>query len=151
MDTGWPMLVAALALIGSIVMVPALDDLGQARLRRDRALAVARYKEEQLILHERFLAALDSGDPHLAEALAATQLNLAPAGQVALIPASMFLAGNPSAFPALSAPPPDLPERQRAGSLLERLVLGERPRRITICVAAMLLLVGLLPPTRPKP
>ncbi len=146
-DSGWLLLLSGLALLAAALLIPAGDDLEDARWRRDRALALERGVLDRLERHDTFLSALDAGDPPLLESLAQTQLNLVPAGRdpVAIGPRTP-----PAAQPlaSLEPPPPVLPERVRVESTLARWATDESGRLWLIALGAGLVMFGLLPPTR---
>jgi len=148
LDAGWLLLLAGLALLAAALLIPAGDDLGDARWRRDRALAVERAVLDRLERHEVFLAALDRGDPALLEALGETQLNLVRAGRepVAIGPRTPPAA---SLLASLEPPAPVLPERVQVRSILARWATDNTGRLWLIAGGAALVMVGLLPPSRP--
>ncbi len=146
-DAGWLLLLSGLALLAAALLIPAGDDLDDARWRRDRALGVERGVLDRLERHEAFLAALDAADPVLLDALAQTQLNLIPADRdpVALGPRTPR-ATEPLSW--LEPPPQALPERARTRSVLGDWATDESGRLWLIAAGAALVMVGLLPPTR---
>jgi len=152
LDPGWLFLVSGALLVGATVLIPAIEDLAQARYGRDRARAVARYHTERLERYSAFLDALDRAEPALVLSLAQTQLNLAPAGKRPLIDLSR--AGTPasaSVFPALEPGYTPAPEPRRPDSLLQRWTTRDRPRLWLIALGMMMVLIGVLPPARAQP
>ncbi len=148
-DPGWLYLVSGVLLVGATVLIPAIDDLTQARFGRDRARAVATYHTERLERYSGFIDALDRAEPALLLSLAQTQLNLAPAGKRPLIDISR--AGQPSSasvFPALEPVYTPAREPERPRTLLQRSTTSDRPRLWLIALGMMLILIGVLPPTR---
>src|SRR5437763_930116 len=64
-DPGWLFAIAGLAILACTVLLPALDDLGEARWQRDRALAIEKHRLVRLARYKQYLDALDSKDPAL--------------------------------------------------------------------------------------
>lgn len=148
-DTGWPFVLAGLAMIGCSLLIPAADDLAHARHLRDRALVIEHHRIERLMRHEEFLEGLQARDETLALSLAASQLNQIPSDRTPVeTGASSPGLTDASVFPALEPPPPTLPERHRGQSMLERLVLSPRTGLWFSVAGAVCVLVGLLPRTR---
>jgi hypothetical protein len=148
-DTGWPLLISAIAILGATVLIPAYRDLAEVRWQRDRAIALERHRFDRILAHERYLASLRSGNPELVESLAATQLGRIPEGHRPLLRTSV-VDGDASVFPALEPPPLVLPEFKGTGSVLETLTTNDRSRVWVIAIGATLLLIGLLPPAAPR-
>ncbi len=124
-DTGWPFLAAGIMLLGATVLIPAMGDLDEARWQRDRALALEKHRLERLDHYERYLAALDEGDPGLVQALAASQLNRIPEGRSVILPVHSSGGttsgagsgtGSASVFPMLEPGPVKLPAKAKADS-----------------------------------
>ena len=152
-NPAWLFLAAGLAILGLVMILPAYEDLAEARFRRDRALAVEAHRESRLARYEEFLGAIENRDPSLVMSLAATQLNQIPTERAALPLGSAVVSGaggDASVFPSLEPEPMVLPERERIPTRLERLVTGERTRGWVLLVGAVCVLVGLLPATRSK-
>lgn len=84
LDPGWLFVVAGTALIGAALLIPAADDLAEARFLRDRAMAIEQHRLERLSRHEEFLEGLEAKDQTLALSLAASQLNQIPADRTPL-------------------------------------------------------------------
>jgi hypothetical protein len=136
------------------VLIPAMGDLDEARWQRDRALALEHHRLDRLDHYERYLAALDSHDPGLVQALAASQLNRIPAGQSVILPVSGTASalsgvgsgtGSASVFPMLEPGPVRLPARTLPDSILSRLTTNDRTRAWLIAAGGLMLFVGLLP------
>lgn len=149
MDTGWPFLIAGVLLLGATVLIPAQEDLEEARWQRDRALAVEAHRLDRVDRHERYLAALESADEGLIRTLAATQLNQIPAHHSVVIPVSR--SASASVFATLEPTELKLPERTTSDSLLSRWARGERSRMWLIAAGAVLLFLGLIPASTPRP
>jgi hypothetical protein len=147
-DPGWLFLVAGLMVLSATVLIPARDDLDQARWLRDRGLAIERERTERLERYREFAEALEGEAPALVMSLAASQLHQIPADRrpiPGLTPAPDASAG---VFPSLEPDAPVLVERRRPDSALYRWTTNERTRMWLICGGALLVLIGLLPPGR---
>jgi len=149
LDTGWPLLISALAILGATVLIPAYRDLAEVCWQRDRAIALEKHRFDRILAHERYLAGLRAGHPELVESLAATQLGRIPANRRPLL-RTATVDQDASVFPALEPPPLELPEFRGTQSVLETLTTNDRTRVWVIAIGATLLLIGLLPPSIPK-
>lgn len=155
-DPGWLFIIAGMGLIGSSLLIPAVDGLADARHLRDRALAIEQHRLDRILRHEEFLEGLHAKDPTLALSLAASQLNQIPIDRKPMPISSESAASldeplglsDASVFPALEPPPLELPTRQRANSLLEQLVLSPKTGLWVGLSGAVCVLVGLLPRSR---
>lgn len=169
LDPGWLFVIAGVALIGASLLIPAADDLAEARHLRDRALAIEQHRLERLTRHEEFLEGLQAKDQTLALSLAASQLNQIPSDrsplptpdapafsvkdnrlhtQANVTPEESLGLTDASVFPALEPPPAQLPQRRRGNSLLEQLVLSPKTGIWIGLTGAVSVLIGLLPRTR---
>lgn len=131
-------------LIGATLLIPALDDVQEARWQRDAARAVEQRSLQRLENYARYLDALQRHDPDLVSALVATQLRQVAPGQLALTslpPAEQ----DATVFADLEPPPVILPPRQRTGSTLERWTTSGRVRPWLLGLGSLCLLIGLLP------
>ncbi|MDX2116445.1 MAG: hypothetical protein SFZ24_12615 [Planctomycetota bacterium] len=145
LDPGWLFIVAGAALLASTVLIPALDDLSEARFQRDRALAVEQYRKERLDNYAAYLDALRAGDPTLVQSLAASQLNLAPDGKMVMLDASQPGLPRADVFGPLEPRLVHPPRPPRPHSILQRWATDER-RRVWLLAAGMLsIVIGLLP------
>lgn len=147
-DPGWLFLLVGAAVLAATVLIPAAEDLEEARWLRDRALAVEAHREARLARYGEYLAALEAREPSLVLSLAASQLNEVPRGMAAMPGFESPMTASASVFPALEPPALRLPERVRAESTLSRLAMGERSRLWLIAGGAMCVLLGLLPGRR---
>jgi hypothetical protein len=145
LDPGWLFLAAGVVLLFATVVIPAQADLAEARWQRDRALAIEAQRKERLFKHERYLAALESREPALVRALAASQLNLVPAGRAAALRPIDPMMEDASVFPSLEPAPIVLPELELVDSRLARWARGEHSRLWLIAAGSMLVMMGLLP------
>lgn len=148
MDPAWLFLAGGLALLAAAVILPAYQDLEEARFRRDRALLVEAHRETRLARYEEFLGAIENRDPDLVVSLAATQLNQIPTDRAALPLGSGTANRDASVFPSLEPEPLVLPEREVHLSRLEKIVTDERTRKWVLVVGAVCVFVGLLPAAR---
>ncbi len=147
-DPGWLFLLAGLALLGATVLIPAAEDLANARWKRDAALTYERHRLDRLERYQGYLDALDRREPALIMTLAESQLGLMPADRGLLSTPNDSRVRSVSVYPALEPPPLDLPEpRQPTNSRLARWAMG--PQRLWLIAAgAVCVLVGLLPAAR---
>ena len=141
-DPGWLFLLAGLALLGSLVIIPAYEDVAQARFRRDLVLAIEKHRENRMSRYEEFIGAVDNREPSLLVSLAESQLNQIPTDRGALPFAGNDGKPNASVFPSLEPEP--------LISRLEELTTGERSRPFVLLVGAICVLLGLLPTTRSR-
>ena len=145
LDPGWLFLVAGLAILSATVLIPAQDDLAEARLQRERAEAFETRATARLERYSDYMDALQRRDETLVTSLVATQLNMSPAGRVV-----HPLAGDPDVFDAsvfrdLEPAPTPMPELHLADTALRRLTTGRTSRLWMIAGGAMCLLIGLMP------
>lgn len=151
MDPGWLFLIAGLGVLGATLLVPAADDLDEARWKRDVAVVYAQHRQDRLDRYDGYLKALDRRDPSLVYALAQSQLGQMPADRGLITAINDSRVRNVSVFPALEPPAMELPPaRKPVDSILTRLALGGTSRLWLIAVGAMCVLMGMLPGTRRK-
>lgn len=144
-DPGWLYLIAGVAILGSTVLIPAAEDLEEAKLLRDRALAQETHKQERIQRYQGYLKAVESREPSLVYALAASQLSLMPADRGLIsAPETDARTRSASVFPALEPPPLVLPEREKRASRLERLATDSRSRLWMIAGGSASVLLGLV-------
>src|SRR5688572_11522684 len=105
LDAGWLFVIAGLGVLASTVLIPAIDDLEEARWQRDRAVAIERHRLERLERYGAYLDAVMRGEESVVLALAAEQLNRVPAGRQPLIPVTEPARRSASVFPSLEPPP----------------------------------------------
>lgn len=152
LDPGWLFLVAGIVLLSAVLILPAQEDLDEAKLFLARVHAAEQHRADRLERYQTYHAAVQRGEPQVLLALAASQLNQAPAGQELLVPgdAGTTHARDASVFEALEPPPLALPQRAAAPSMLQQWASEPRSRLVMIGAAALCLLIGLLPPARPR-
>ena len=140
--TGWTYLLAGSVLLAAAAVIPAQQDLERARVLGAGADAQVEYRRGILDECGTRLAALAEPSDALLASLAQTHLNLAPAGSR---PLSLPL---PPARAVLAS------EHRRAEpgtSFLARLVTRRPARPLVVVLAAVCVLVGLLPPASARP
>lgn len=151
LDPGWLFLGAGLALLAATVLIPAHDDLQQAELVLAKAKAERARAAQRLANYSEFLEALNRGDEDLMLQLAATHLNLTPAGRQPLL--GVGSPTNPQGlidtFAALEPAPTGEFVRIPPDSLLHRWSTDDRSRLWLLAGGSLLTLVGLLPPSMP--
>ncbi|MFO0833201.1 MAG: hypothetical protein U0637_15315 [Phycisphaerales bacterium] len=147
-DPGWLFLLAGLALLGATAWISASNDTAEARITRDRLLAQEAHRQERISRYEEFMGAIEQKQPALIESLAAAQLNQIPADRAAIPGTVRDNQVDASVFPALEPPPLHLPERRSIDSRLARLVSGDLTRMLLLGGSALMILIGLLPPSR---
>jgi hypothetical protein len=145
-DAGWLFVIAGLGVLASTVLIPAIEDLEEARWQRDRAIAIERHRLDRLERYGAYLDAVMRGEESVVLALAAEQLNRVPAGSRPLIPVADPARRSASVFPSLEPPPLKVPPRVKTDSLLARLATGESSRLAMLVLGAMCVLIGVLPP-----
>jgi len=147
LDPGWLYLLAGMALLAATIILPAMDDLQDVQIERDRMIAVERHRADRIARYRDYRDALDREEPSLVMALAASQLNLIPQGRTLALQTPHLLTApqRASIFPALEPAPLTMPERRKAGSLLERLTDSDFTRPWLIAGGALCLMLGLLP------
>jgi hypothetical protein len=145
LDPGWLFLLPGLAILATTVMIPARNDLDEARLARERALIAEEHSARRLENYTTYLDALRRGDERLAVSLAATHLNLAPVGRTVLAMPDERADANP--FPALEPPAPPGVTLLIPDTVLQRWTNDDRTRLWLTAGGAMCALIGLLPPT----
>jgi len=147
-DPGWLFMVAGIMVLSATVLIPAKDDLDQARWLRNRGLVIERERTDRLARYREYAEAVEGEAPSLVMSLAASQLHQIPADRKP-IPGLTPAADAPaSVFPALEPEPLTLTERRRPDSALYRWTTNERARMWLIAGGAFLVLIGLLPPGR---
>ncbi|QOI99700.1 MAG: hypothetical protein HRU70_04090 [Phycisphaeraceae bacterium] len=148
-DPAWLFLIAGLALLASLIVLPAIDELTHARWLRQRALIIEQHRVERLKRHRDFLDALAANDPNLLLSLAGTQLNQIPADRTPLPGLPEPPSGSANVFPSLEPDPLPLPSLSTPNSMLHRLATDPTSRLWMLAIGSVLLLIGLLPASRP--
>ncbi len=142
-DTGWPLVVAGLALVAAVVLIPAWDQLEQTRFERDKLLAMDSQGRERIRRQARYLAALERGDEALIRSLALDQMRLVPAGRTAVLEPPP--PGPVDIYAPLEPAPVTIRAVRPADSVLARLSRSDRLRPWLLGLGALMVLVGVLP------
>ena len=144
-DPGWLFLAVGLVVLASSVLVPAQDALDEARWRQARAETTLAHRTERRDRYAAYEQALDRGSETVALHLVATQLNLAPATWLAV-----NHGGRASVFDGIEPPPALLPEREVRQSTLRTYTTDPAKRRWVVFGGLLCVMIGLLPPARPR-
>jgi len=144
----WLMLAAGLVSIAACVLASAHHDLALARHQRDLALLEERDRLARLDRHGAFLDAVERRDPMVMSTLVRTQFD-ARSGLARGLPGS--LERDATFWAHLEPVPAARPTAPRPDTLLARLAVHDRMRLRVIAVAAVLVLIGLLPTGAPRP
>lgn len=147
-DPGWLFLLAGAAVIAVTVLIPAVDDLSEAKWHRDRARAVEQYRSQRLGNYSLYLDALSRREPTLVMSLAATQLNLAPADKLPMLDLSERGLPDATVWAGLEPELAKVPSPPRPNSMLQRWATNEGIRPWLLAGGAFCLLLGLLPASR---
>ncbi len=148
LDPGWLFLLAGVAVLAATVLIPARRDLEETQFYLERALLVEQHRLKRLENYVSYLDALDRGDEGTIAALAAIQLNKAPAGTTLLVSTGDVAKTSASVFGGLEPPPLVLPEPTVERSRLETWCLDSTIRLWLTAGGALCVLIGLLPASR---
>lgn len=148
LDAGWLFVLAGLAVIAAAVLIPAFDDLDEARWQRDRAVAIEKHRTQRLERYAEYIAAVDRRDENVVRALVAEQLNKVPKGWSTLEPVAEPAARDASVFPALEPEPLEIDPRTPVDSALSRMARDDRKRLLMVIGGAVAVLIGVLPSAR---
>lgn len=151
LDPGWLFVFAGLAILACLVLIPAKDDLDEARWKRDQALAVEAHRAKRLENYSTYLKAVEEGQKPLVLALAASQLNQIPTDRSPIPGLTETKHADASVFGALEPDPLVLNDRPQTASLLHTLCTDHKLRLWTLAVGAIVLMLGLLPASRARP
>ena len=151
-EPGWLFFLAGLALVVTTVLIPAADDLAEARWAANRTLAEEQRRIERVRRHEETLAELDASDPRLLRSLAAEHLRLIPEDRDAIAPGTL----EPSIervrlLESLEPAPVAHTDRPTPDSRLYRWATNDRTRLWVLATGALLMMIGLLPSAKAKP
>jgi hypothetical protein len=150
---GWLFVIAGAAACAAGVLVPAAHDLREVRLNEARLQAALDHMERRVEAYLSFIDQVEARDPVLLRRLAATQLNLAPAGERLILDGGARLARVnewiESAAGTQSGPEVTA-SAARPLTMLERVALG--PQRLWFLAAGVLcLFIGLVIDFRVRP
>jgi len=149
-DPGWLFLIAGIGILGSVILLPAFEEVSQARFKRDQVLTVEKHRDVRISRYEEFIDAVDSRDPTLIVSLAESQLNQIPIDRAAFTstfpdPSKKTGDVDASIFPSLEPDPLVLPEREKVVSRLEALTTNAASRPWLTLIGGVCVFVGLLP------
>jgi hypothetical protein len=148
-DAGWLFLISGVALISFTVIIPAYNDLQDARFYRERMRLAEDHRELRLSRYQEYQSALNRADDTLVRSLAAMQLNQAPADQELIKSEGDIATRTASPFGSLEPPPLVLPDKVvPPKSTLEKWATDDRSRLWLLAAGALLILVGMLPAAR---
>ncbi len=143
-DPGWLYVVPGAAIVAATVLVPAHDDLAEARWRLAQAEAIAAHRVQRLENYSQYLDAVDRADTAVVMDLAATQLNLVPADRKAILTAADRPRRSASVFPALEPAPPKHTPDSLPSTLLRRLTTSDHTRLWVVAAGMVAILYGLI-------
>jgi hypothetical protein len=150
-DPGWLYMLGGIGLLAATVLIPAIDELAEVQLQRDRAVAIERHQQRRVDNYGGYLEALKREEPSLVMALAASQLNQIPASRSLVLETPEGMGGakaTAAIFAALEPGELGLPEREQPRSLLHRWATAEGSRTWLIAAGGVCLLMGALPRSR---
>ena len=138
-DPGWLYVLPGAVVVAATVVVPAQDDLAKAEWRVAQARAVEEHRAQRIRNYSAYMDAVECRDETVVLELAATQLNLAPAGKTPLPTATdaSRMSFNASIFPTLEPPPPAMPELRLPDTLLRRLTTNDHTRLWLVAACAI--------------
>lgn len=145
LDPGWLFVIAGAALLSCLVIIPAQEDLRLAHAAKARALALESHRSKRIANYASYTDAINGRQETLMLALAAGQLNLAPADKAALVTSSEYITRSAGVFadlePKFEPPAPTT----RPDSLLYSLATRKTARMWVMVIGAVSILYGLLP------
>lgn len=139
---------SGLTILVAVFLLPSAADLDDVRAVRDHAIATESHHLQRVDRYERFLGAIESGDPATIELLAQSQLGVVPSDREAIL-----LPGQPSdpmVFELLEPEPIEAAASASEPTRLERLTIERIPRAIMLVIGAIATLMGILPPVEGK-
>ncbi|MBM4101451.1 MAG: hypothetical protein FJ256_04225 [Phycisphaerae bacterium] len=141
-DPGWLFLAAGLALVVAAAVLPESERVHVMRNQLQTIKFAEQHNFARMAACSKFLDDLKAGDPALVRRLAASQLNLMPRGETALLVASS-IESTPSDWIEASVTPPQFEMEAYPDTLLSRWTLG--PQRLwVIAVGAFCVFLGLV-------
>jgi hypothetical protein len=149
-DPGWLFLVAGIGIIAATVLIPAQEDLDEARWKREVALGHEFHRRERINRYEEYVSALDRREPSLVYALAASQLNEIPEDRGVIGGLGDARSANVSVFPALEPPPMESTERRKTVSYLQKLTTQDSTRLWMLAGGMACVMIGMLPSARSR-
>lgn len=148
LDPGWLFLLPGAALIAATLLIPAWEDVREARHERNRILLEERFRAQRLEHYAEYLDAAKRQEPGLILALTAAQLNELPGHLTPIVTEvdGKALAATP--FADLEPTPPIPAEYRPADSTLARWTMNDRIRPWLFVAGAAMVLTGVLPAAR---
>lgn len=147
LDPGWLLLIPGIILVAFTILLPAYDDLDQARFYRDNLARVEARSQQRMTNYNDFLQSVKRGDESTVVPLAAVQLNKAPEGLALLKADGEVAQTSASVFNRLEPAPIVLPQRVKRYSTLERLSIDRESRIWLMLAGATMIFIGILPQT----
>ncbi len=141
-DPGWLFLVAGIALIVCAAVIPEAEKVHVMRTQLQTIRFGQQHNFARMAACSKFLDDLKAGDQGLVRRLAASQLNLMPRGETALLIATS-IDSTPSDWIEASVTPPIYDADPYPDTLLSRWTLG--PQRLWVIAAgAFSVFLGLI-------
>ncbi len=141
LSPGWPFLLAGLAMVAAVMLVPAWRDVQNVRLERNDLQSVVQYETRRVAATQEMLVSLELDHPELHRRLVAWHLNLLPKGEIAI--AREVHGGGVLGWIDDTVEPIAASSPAHSVSNLESLVSG--PARLWMLAAGVLLVfVGLI-------
>lgn len=141
-DPGWLFLVAGIALIVCAAVIPEAEKVHSMRGQLQSIRFAEQHNFARMEACSRFLDDLKAGDAGLVRRLAASQLNLMPRGETALLIATSIDA-TPSDWIEASVTPPVYEPEPYPDTLLARWTLGTQ-RLWVIGAGAFFIFLGVV-------
>lgn len=143
-DPGLLLVLAGVLVISAGMLIPAVDGLRASERERDVARAVEAWQGERIVAYEGRIAGLREPDASALRGLAARELNLMPAGSVAVGGGAGGAFAGGGALTSEVEPGLVMPvEAAGRESVLGRMVRGGRSRVLLLGGGAVLVLFGL--------
>ncbi|MSR29669.1 MAG: hypothetical protein EXS03_08880 [Phycisphaerales bacterium] len=141
-DPGWLFLLSGIALIVSAAIIPEAEKVHAMHTQLVAIRTGEQHNFARMEACSRFLDDLKAGDQGLVRRLAASQLNLMPRGETALLIATSIDA-TPSDWIEASVPEPLFEPDEYPDTLLSRWTIG--PQRLwVIALGAFAVFLGLI-------
>ena len=148
----WALLLAGIALLGAVVLIPAERAALAARNERNLALAKEQHLLERLDRYREALTELESSDQIALQGWRANQLNVLPQGRRPLSerPRTIPASGTTSVFASLE-PDPVAPRRtEPIDSALARVASHGSMRLWAIALGTIMIFASVLPASAPR-
>jgi hypothetical protein len=135
-------LIAGIALVVSAALIPEAEKVHAMRTQLSAIKAGEKHNFARMEACARFLDDLKAGDQGLVRRLAASQLNLMPRGETAILIATS-IDTTPSDWIEASVPPPEFDAEEYPDTLLSRWTLG--PSRLWVMAGGVFaIFLGLI-------